>query len=63
MSGFGTAVYAYACASGDLQEDGHECAESRRDVDLHLIDERRNQVVGVFECGGNASKVLFVLSC
>ena len=29
---------------------------------MHLIDQRRNQVVGVFECGGNAREVLFVLA-
>ena len=29
VSGFGSAVYADTCASGDLQEDGHECAEPR----------------------------------
>ena len=59
---FGAAVDADAGSSGYLQEHRHQRTETGREVDLQFIDERRNQAVGVFECGGNASKVLFVLS-
>ena len=62
MTWFGAAVDADAGASGYLQEHRHQRTETWREVDLQFIDERGDQAVGVFECWGNASKVLFVLS-
>lgn len=43
------AVESYAGTSGDLVEDGQEAFEARRAGDGYSVDERRDEVVGVFE--------------
>ena len=60
VAGFCSSVYANAGASGYLDEDGHERSELGRAIDLHLVGECRNYVVGVFKGGGNRCKVLVV---
>ena len=43
------AVESYSGTSGDLGEDGQWAFETRGAGDLHSVDERRDEVVGVFE--------------
>ena len=53
-----TSVETDARSARYLLEDRQQATEARGVCDGYLVAECRNQVVGVFECGGKASKVL-----